>query len=36
MRGICREVVERHVQRMVGSVKVRAEQRRLAEELLLP
>jgi hypothetical protein len=35
MRGICREVVERHVQRVVDSVKVRAEQRRLAEELLL-
>jgi hypothetical protein len=36
MRGLCNEVVERHVLGMVRTVKVRAEQRRLAEDLLLP
>ena len=35
LRRMCHEVVERHVQGMVHGVKVRAEQRRLAEELLL-
>jgi hypothetical protein len=35
VRGLCHEVVERHVHGMVERVKVRAEQRRLAEERLL-
>jgi len=35
MRGLCHEVVEGHVRRMLQRVKVRAEQRRLAEECLL-
>jgi len=36
MRVLCRDVVERHVHGMVQRVKVRAEQRRLAEDRLLP
>jgi hypothetical protein len=36
MRGLCNEVVEGHVRGVVQRVKVRAEQRRLAEERLLP
>jgi hypothetical protein len=35
MRGVCHEIVEGHVRGMVDRVKVRAEQRRLAEERLL-
>lgn len=35
MRGMCHEVVEGHVQRLIHRLKVRAEQRRLAEECLL-
>lgn len=34
MRGMCNEVVERHVRHMIHRVKVRAEQRRLAQQLL--
>jgi hypothetical protein len=35
MRGLCLDVVEGHVRRTIGRVKIRAEQRRLAEECLL-
>ena len=35
MRGMCGQIVEGHVQGVVHRVKVRAEQRRLAEERLL-
>jgi hypothetical protein len=35
MRGMCHEVVEGHVRRLIHRLKVRAEQRRLAEECLL-
>ena len=35
LSGMCNEVVERHVGRLVHRLKVRAEQRRLAEECLL-
>jgi len=36
MRGTCSQIVEGHVQGVVHRVKVRAEQRRLAQERLLP
>jgi len=35
MRGMCSQIVEGHVQGVVHRVKVRAEQRRLAQERLL-
>jgi hypothetical protein len=36
MRGMCSQIVEGHVRDVIHRVKVRAEQRRLAQELLLP
>jgi hypothetical protein len=35
MRGVCSQIVEAHVQGLIHRVKVRAEQRRLAQERLL-